>query len=83
MSLVTSLTYALPHRYLSSLARRLAYSQHPGTRRWLIDTVVRKFGVDLSEAANPDPASYASFNAFFTRACATARASPMPTRVRW
>jgi len=30
--------------------------------------VVRKFGVDLSEAANSDPASYASFNAFFTRA---------------
>ncbi|KLJ01393.1 archaetidylserine decarboxylase [Luteimonas sp. FCS-9] len=67
MSLVTTLTYALPHRLLSSLARRLAYSTHPGTRRWLIDTVVRRFGVDLSEAANPDPASYASFNAFFTR----------------
>ena len=68
MSLVTTLTYVLPHRFLSSLARRLAYSQKPGTRRWLIDTVVRRFGVDLSEAANPDPASYASFNAFFTRA---------------
>ncbi|MEN4904061.1 archaetidylserine decarboxylase [Luteimonas sp. TWI1437] len=68
MSLTTTLTYALPHRLLSSMARRLAYSTHPGTRRWLIDTVVRRFGVDLSEAANPDPASYASFNAFFTRA---------------
>ncbi len=68
MSALTTLSYVLPHRLLSSLARRLAYSQSPRTRRWLIDTVVRRFGVDLSEAAEPDPAAYASFNAFFTRA---------------
>ncbi len=68
MSALTRLTYVLPHRALSSLARRLAYSGHPRVRRWLIDTVTRKFGVDLSEAENPDPASYATFNAFFTRA---------------
>ncbi len=76
MNAVTALTYVLPHRLLSSLARRLAYSQHPGTRRWLIETVVRKFGVDLSEAANPDPASYASFNAFFTRALGDGARTP-------
>lgn len=68
MSLLTSLTYVLPHRLLSSLARRLAYSTSPGTSRWLIDTVTKKFNVDLDEAANPDPRSYPSFNAFFTRA---------------
>ncbi|UOV05002.1 archaetidylserine decarboxylase [Pseudoxanthomonas sp. F37] len=68
MSLLTSLTYVLPHRLLSSLARRLAYSTSPATSRWLIDTVTRKFNVDLAEAANPDPRSYPSFNAFFTRA---------------
>ena len=68
MSALTRLTYVLPHRALSSLARRLAYSGHPRVRRWLIDTVTRKFGVDLSEAENSDPASYATFNAFFTRA---------------
>jgi phosphatidylserine decarboxylase len=67
MSWTTRLTYALPHRALSSLARRLAYSQHPRTSAWLIDTVTRKFGVDLSEAEQPDPRSYPSFNAFFTR----------------
>lgn len=65
---VTALTYVLPHRLLSSLARRLAYSDSPRTSRWLIDTVVRRFDVDLAEAANPDPRSYATFNAFFTRA---------------
>ena len=68
MSLLTSLTYVLPHRFLSSLARRLAYSTSPGTKQWLIDTVTRKFDVDLSEAAEPDPRAYPSFNAFFTRA---------------
>ena len=68
MSLLTTLTYALPHRLLSSLARTLAYSTSPSTSRWLIDTVTRKFGVDLSEAAESNPRAYPSFNAFFTRA---------------
>ena len=45
MSLVTLLTYVLPHRALSGLARRLAYSRNPRTKQWLIDTVTRKFGV--------------------------------------
>lgn len=67
MSLVTRLTYALPHRLLSSMARALAYSKHPRISRWLIDTVTRKFGVDLQEAAEADPRAYDSFNSFFTR----------------
>lgn len=68
MSPLTALTYVLPHRLLSSLARLLAYSTHRSTKQWLIDTVTRKFGVDLSEAAEPDPTAYPTFNAFFTRA---------------
>ena len=68
MGPVTALSYVLPHRFLSSLARRLAYSETPAIRRWLIATVVRKFGVDLSEAAESDAGAYSSFNAFFTRA---------------
>ena len=68
MGLITALTYVLPHRLLSSLARRLAYSRNHAIKQWLIDTVTRKFGVDLSEAAESDPAAYPTFNAFFTRA---------------
>ena len=68
MSLTTTLTYVLPHRLLSSMARRLAYSDNARLKTWLIDAVVRKFGVDLSEAARSDPTSYPTFNAFFTRA---------------
>ena len=68
MSPVTALTYVLPHRLLSSLARRLAYSRAPWLKQWLIDAVVRRFGVDLGEAAEPDATKYPTFNAFFTRA---------------
>ncbi|WP_408950097.1 archaetidylserine decarboxylase [Lysobacter sp. Hz 25] len=68
MSLVTTLTYALPHRALSSIARSLAYSSNPRVKQWLIDTVTRKFGVNLGEAAEPDAQVYPTFNAFFTRA---------------
>ncbi len=78
MSLVTALTHVLPHRLLSSLARRVAYSENPGLSRWLIDTVTRRFGVDLSEAADPDPRSYPSFNRFFTRALREGARMPDP-----
>ena len=78
MSPLTALTYVLPHRLLSSIARSLAYSTRPGTKQWLIDTVTRKFGVDLSEAAEPDPTAYPSFNAFFTRALKAGARVPDP-----
>ncbi|WP_159016050.1 archaetidylserine decarboxylase [Cognatiluteimonas profundi] len=78
MSLLTRLTYVLPHRALSSLARRLAYSGNPRVRRWLIDTVTQRFGVDLSEAEVLDPAAYESFNAFFTRSLRAGARVPDP-----
>ena len=78
MKLFTALTYVLPHRLLSSLARRLAYSSNPAVSQRLIDTVVAKFGVDLSEAAEPDPRTYPTFNAFFTRALKPGARTPDP-----
>ena len=76
MSLLTYLTYALPHRALSGVARRLAYSTDPRVKTKLIHAVVQKFGVNLDEAANPDPDSYPTFNAFFTRALRDGARSP-------
>ncbi len=76
MSPLTWLTYVLPHRALSSAARSLAYSQQPRVKQWLIDTVVRKFGVNLAEAAQPDASRYPTFNAFFTRALKEGVRSP-------
>ncbi|CAN5679292.1 archaetidylserine decarboxylase [soil metagenome] len=78
MNLVTALTYVLPHRLLSSLARRLAYSEHAGLKQWLIDTVTERFGVDLGEAAQSDPQAYPSFNAFFTRSLRAGARTPDP-----
>jgi len=77
------LQHVLPHRLLSHLAHRLARSEFRPLKRWLIATVVRKFKVNLAEAANPDPESYASFNAFFTRPLKTGarRADPDPKAV--
>lgn len=78
MNPLTALTYVLPHRLLSSLARRLAYSTNPAISQRLIDTVIAKFGVDMNEAANPDPRAYPSFNAFFTRELRAGARMPDP-----
>ncbi|GAB3513627.1 archaetidylserine decarboxylase [Pseudoxanthomonas daejeonensis] len=78
MSLATTLSWVLPHRLLSSIARSAAYSENPWLKQRFIDTVLRNFDVDLAEAANPDPASYASFNAFFTRALKPGARTPDP-----
>jgi len=78
LSPLTALTYVLPHRALSSLARRLAYSANPAISRRLIDTVVAKFGVDLSEATESNPRAYPTFNAFFTRALRDGARIPDP-----
>ncbi len=62
------LQYLLPHRALS----RVVYWATRWTwRPWkdfLISTIIKNYNVDMSEAAQPDPAAYPSFNAFFTRA---------------
>lgn len=78
MGLITTLTYALPHRLMSSAARTLAYSRRPAIKQWLIDTVTRKFKVDLDEAAEPDANAYPTFNAFFTRALKPGARIPDP-----
>lgn len=78
MNPVTALTYVLPHRLLSSLARRLAYSTRPAISQRLIDTVIARFGVDMDEATNPDPRAYPSFNAFFTRELRPGARTPDP-----
>ncbi len=78
MRALTALSHVLPHRLLSALARRLAYSRNRVFKQWLIDFVTRRFGVDLSEAAQSDPAVYPSFNAFFTRALKPDARTPDP-----
>ena len=60
--------YVLPKRRLTSFAGRVASKESGRTRLMTIRWFVRKYGVDMGEAAQPDIAGYASFNDFFTRA---------------
>jgi phosphatidylserine decarboxylase len=60
--------YVLPKRGLTAFAGRVASRERGATTTRLVRWFIRKYGVDMSEAANPDAAAYASFNDFFTRA---------------
>ncbi|MBS0576912.1 MAG: phosphatidylserine decarboxylase [Proteobacteria bacterium] len=71
-----ALQYLLPHRLLSRLALHAARWRWRPWKDALIGAVVRRFGVDMSEAAQPDPRAYASFNAFFTRALKAGARTP-------
>ena len=59
--------YCLPHHPLSRLVGRLAESEHPAVKDWLIRQFIAHYRVDMAEAEQPDPAAYPNFNAFFTR----------------
>lgn len=67
-ALFVVLQHLLPQHLLSRAVGWLAELRHPV---WLKSTLVRlfirAFGVDMSEAEQPDPEAYPTFNAFFTR----------------
>lgn len=67
MSPKVFLQYVLPHRLLSRIAYGVARTRTAWFKDWLIRLVVRKFNVDMAEAAEPEPTHYLHFNAFFTR----------------
>ena len=60
--------YLLPKQALTALAGRVAGARAGRATTQLIEWFARRYQVDMSEAANPDIASYTSFNNFFTRA---------------
>ena len=59
--------YLLPKQALTILAGKLASAEAGGLTTSVIRWFVGRYGVDMNEAANPDIASYKSFNEFFTR----------------
>lgn len=59
--------YLLPKQALTSFAGWVAGKERGAVTTWIIDRFVRKYGVNMAEALNPDTTSYASFNEFFTR----------------
>jgi phosphatidylserine decarboxylase len=60
--------YLLPKRVLTVLAGKVANLRGGALTHALIRRFVAKYGVDMSEAADPRIESYATFNDFFTRA---------------
>lgn len=65
--LAVLLQHLLPKHLLTLLAGRIAGARCGAATTGLIRWFVKRYGVDLSEAAEPDPARYETFNAFFIR----------------
>lgn len=59
--------YLIPKQALTVLAGKLAGARAGGLTTRVIRWFVGRYGVNMAEAANPDIASYPSFNEFFTR----------------
>lgn len=59
--------HLLPHRLLTWLMYRLTRVRFSPWKNWQIRWFIGRYGVDVSETTSSDPASFAHFNAFFTR----------------
>ncbi|MGO1461381.1 MAG: archaetidylserine decarboxylase [Marinobacter sp.] len=61
--------YVTPQLAVSRAAGRLADNDRaPALKNRVVKWFVKRYGVDMNEAAESDPTAYPSFNAFFTRA---------------
>src|SRR5581483_10271639 len=68
MSPSLALQYLLPQKTLSRIVRAATRWTWRPWKNFLIARVVKRYRVDMSEAAQRDPFAYPHFNAFFTRA---------------
>lgn len=59
--------HVLPHRFLSRIVFHATRWSWRPWKNFLIRQITRRYRVDMSEAADPEIAHYAHFNAFFTR----------------
>lgn len=57
----------LPKHLLSSWIYRLMRSRSPRLKKLILDIFLRGYRIDMSQALEPNPYAYPSFNAFFTR----------------
>ncbi|MDO9002900.1 MAG: archaetidylserine decarboxylase [Aquabacterium sp.] len=65
--LFVMLQYVLPKQALTAFAGRMAWVKGGALTTRFIRWFVGRYGVNMAEAANPDLASYPTFNEFFTR----------------
>jgi phosphatidylserine decarboxylase len=67
MTFKVLLQYILPHRALSRVVYWATRWTLTPWKNFLINTIVQRYQVNMTEAAQPDPLAYPHFNAFFTR----------------
>jgi phosphatidylserine decarboxylase len=60
--------HLVPHHLFSRLTGLFASSEVRWWKNLMIERFIATYGVDMSEAAEPDPRAYSCFNTFFTRA---------------
>jgi phosphatidylserine decarboxylase len=78
--LFVALQAVLPHHPLSRVVHRLTRLRAGPLTRFAIGAFVRVYGVDMHEAAEPDPRRYPTFNAFFTRSLGPSARSRDPRK---
>ena len=66
--LAVAMQHLLPKQAITAMAGAVASWQGGAATTALIRWFIRRYGVNMAEAATPDPAAYKSFNHFFTRA---------------
>jgi phosphatidylserine decarboxylase len=67
-ALKVQLQYLLPKIAITQFGGWVAGTPMGGITTFIIRWFIGKYGVNMAEAASPDPLSYSTFNAFFTRA---------------
>jgi len=63
-----AMQYALPQHWLTGIVHSVTRSRNPTIKNALIRSFMRGFRPEMSDAVQPDPFAYESFNEFFTRA---------------
>ncbi|WP_347989683.1 archaetidylserine decarboxylase [Methylomonas sp. AM2-LC] len=59
--------YLLPHHLLSQWLSKLTHCENRLWKNFFIRTIIKVYGVNMSEAKQPDINAYKNFNQFFTR----------------
>jgi phosphatidylserine decarboxylase len=65
--ILTGFQFILPQHFLSRIVYALMRSEITWLKNTLIRLISHVAGINTAEALSPDPADYASFNAWFTR----------------
>src|SRR5580700_5358921 len=73
--LFVAMQHVLPQHFLSRIVLRVTRIRLRPVKNFLIRSFLRGFKPNMSEASQPNPLQYPSFNAFFTR---TLRAGARP-----